>query len=52
MRILDNIARENGYKNKSEMLWDYGLAPTVWVPKHKKVEIILLFWKYFRNKKR
>lgn len=50
MRIMDNIAIENGYKNKTEMLWDYGFAPTVRIPKHKKVEIIPLFWRYFKSK--
>lgn len=50
MRIVENIAREKGYKDKYEMLRDYGLTPTVRVPKHKKAEFVLLLWRHFKGK--
>lgn len=50
--VLDLIAKNNGYKDKMELLRDYSFIPTVMIPNHKKIEIIPLFWKYIKNLKR
>lgn len=44
--VLDIIAKSNGYKDKWELLRDYNIAPTVMVPKHKKIDFGLLLLKY------
>lgn len=50
--VLDIIAKNNGYKNKFEMLSDYRIIPTVMMPKHKKIEFVSLLWKHFTKKRR
>lgn len=50
--VLDLIAKSNGYNDKNDLLRDYNFIPTVIIPKHKKIGIIALFWKYVRNRKR
>lgn len=50
--VLDLIAKNNGYKDKNELLRDYSFIPTVIMPSHKKIEIIPLFWKHIKNFKR
>ena len=49
---LDLIAKSNGYSDENDLLRDYSFIPTVMMPKHKKIEIIALFWKYIKNRKR
>lgn len=48
-RVLNLIAEDNGYKNKEELLRDYGFIPTVMTPNHRKIEIISLFWKHIKK---
>ena len=45
-KMLDAIAKANGYENKSGLLMDYNFIPTVMTPKHKKIEIISLIVKH------
>lgn len=49
-KMLDVIAKANGYENKSELLMDYNFIPTVMTPKHKKIEIISLIVKHLKQK--
>ena len=43
--VIDIVAKNNGYKDKLEMLSDYGFVPTVIMPKHRKSEFISLLLK-------
>ena len=45
-RVLDLIAKNNGYNDRFELLRDYNFIPTVKIPAHKKIEIIALFLKH------
>lgn len=47
---LDKIAKELGYRNRAELLYDYDFIPTVLTPKHKKIEILYAFYKYIKRK--
>lgn len=47
--LMDNIARYAGYKNKMELFYDYDIIPTVLTPKHRKIEIVLLIYKYTKQ---
>lgn len=49
--VWDQIAKNNGYNDKSELFWDYNIVPTVRVPTHKKIEIISLLWKHYINRR-
>jgi len=49
-KMLDAIAKANGYENKSGLLMDYNFIPTVMTPKHKKIEIISLIVKHLKQK--
>lgn len=42
---LAKIAVKNGYNTITELLMDYGVIPTVMMPKHKKIELVLLLLK-------
>lgn len=39
---LAKIAVKNGYNTITELLMDYGIVPTVMMPKHKKIELVVL----------
>lgn len=47
--LMDKIARNAGYKNKMELFYDYDFIPTVLTPKHRKIEIVLLIYKYTKQ---
>lgn len=47
--MFDIIARNNGYKDKFELLRDYNIIPTVMMPKHKKIEVISLLLKHLKK---
>ena len=49
LRVLDQIAKNNGYNDKIELFRDYNFIPTVKIPTHKKIEIISLLWKHYVN---
>lgn len=49
--FLDLIAKDNGYKDKIELLRDYRFIPTVMIQKHRKIEIVPLLWKYVNKSK-
>lgn len=45
--LFEELAKENGYRNKFEFLVDYGLHPSVqYKPTHKSYEIIFLIIKH------
>lgn len=48
--VLDLIAKNNGYRDKIELLCDYRFIPTVMMPKHRKIEIIPLLMTYIKQK--
>lgn len=49
--IIDEIAKENGYKDKLDLLYDYDIAPSVAVmPQHKKWEFPILLLKHIKKK--
>lgn len=48
--LLDSIAKNNGYKDKIELLRDYNFIPTVLSPSHRKIEIISLLYEHIRQK--
>lgn len=48
--VINTIAKDNGYFDKYDLLRDYGFVPTVLTPKHKKYEIVKLFYKHIRKK--
>lgn len=50
LSMLDKIAKDNNYCDKAEMLRDYNIIPTVLMPKHKKIEFILLLHNHIRQK--
>lgn len=50
--VFDLIAKNNGYRNKTELLRDYNFIPTVKTPRHRKLEIVSLLWNHLFNKKR
>ena len=47
--LMDNIARNAGYKNKMDLFYDYDFIPTVLTPKHRKIEIVLLIYKHIKQ---
>lgn len=47
---LEEYALKEGYKCTNELLFDYGLLPSVKMPKHKKREFALLLLKLFMKK--
>lgn len=48
--IIDEIAKENGYKDKLELFYDYGITPSVAIiPQHKKWELPILFLKHINK---
>lgn len=49
-RLLESIAKNNGYKSKVEMLRDYNFIPTVLTPKHRKIEIAMLLYRHIERK--
>ena len=49
--LLDNIAKDNNYDDKTSLLMDYGFIPTVVMPKHKKIEIVPLAIKAISTKR-
>lgn len=51
LRVLDQIAKNNGYNDKIELFRDYNFIPTVKIPTHKKIEIISLLWKHDVNRR-
>ena len=51
LRVLDHIAKNNGYNDKIELFRDYNFIPTVKIPTHKKIEIISLLWKHDVNRR-
>lgn len=45
--LFEELAKENGYRNKFEFLVDYGIHPSVqYKPTHKSYEIIFLIIKH------
>lgn len=48
--VISSVAKANGYRDKSELLRDYGFIPTVLTPKHRKIEIIKLLYDYITKK--
>ena len=51
LRVLDQIAKNNGYNDKFGLFRDYNFIPTVKIPTHKKIEIISLLWKHDVNRR-
>ena len=51
LRVLDQIAKNNGYNDKIELFRDYNFVPTVKIPTHKKIESISLLWKHDVNRR-
>ena len=51
LRVLDQIAKNNGYNDKIELFRDYNFIPTVKILTHKKIEIISLLWKHDVNRR-
>ena len=51
LRVLDQIAKNNGYNDKIELFRDDNFIPTVKIPTHKKIEIISLLWKHYVNRR-
>ena len=51
LRVLDQIAKNNGYNDKIGLFRDYNFIPTVKIPTHKKIEIISLLWKHYVNRR-
>lgn len=49
-KVLEKIAKANGYASVDQLLMDYGFVPTVLTPKHKKVEIVKAIAKSLINK--
>lgn len=49
-KVLEKIAKANGYSSVDQLLMDYGFIPTVLTPKHKKVEIVKAIVKGITNK--
>lgn len=49
-RILNIIAKENGYKDKTDLLYDYNIIPSVRMPQHKKWEFPMLLLKHIKRK--
>lgn len=47
---INEFAKRNGYTDINSLLMDYGFIPTVLMPKHKKIEIIKLFIKMFKER--
>lgn len=48
---LDEIAKNNGYADKFDLLRDYSFIPTVLTPKHRKIEIAKLFYNHLKKKR-
>lgn len=48
--VLSSIAKVNDYRDKFDLLRDYGFMPTVLTPKHRKIEIVKLFYDYITKK--
>lgn len=49
-KFLELLAKDSGYINRDDLLYDYGLIPTVRVPRHKKREIVPLIVGYIKKK--
>lgn len=47
--LFDTIAKNNGYSDKFDLLRDYGFIPTVLMPKHRKIEIVKLLYRFIRK---
>ena len=47
--LFDTIAKSNGYSDKFDLFRDYGFIPTVLTPKHRKIEIVKLLYKFIRS---
>ena len=50
--VLSLVAKANDYHDKFDLLRDYGFMPTVLTPKHRKIEIVKLFYDYITKKQR
>ena len=48
-KVLDVIARSNGYIDKLEMFRDYNFIPTVLTPKHRKREFLILLYRHIKQ---
>ena len=52
-KVLEEIAKEEGYSNVVEFLYDYRIMfPTVRVPKHTKLEFIKLIMNYKKENRK
>ena len=47
--LFVTIAKNNGYSEKFDLFRDYGFIPTVLTPKHRKIEIVKLLYKFIRS---
>lgn len=48
--MLDEIAKENGYVNKTELLYAYNIIPSVRTSKRRRWKFVLLLWKHIKQK--
>lgn len=49
-RVLNTIAKNNGYSDKFDLLRDYRFIPTVLTPRHRKIEFVKLLYNHIRKK--
>ena len=50
--LLDRIAKENGYKDSHDLLFDYDFSPWSRLkPKHKKIDLIKLIYNHIKKGK-
>lgn len=47
--VLSSVAKANDYRDKFDLLRDYGFIPTVLTPKHRKFEIVKLLYHHIRK---
>ena len=50
-KVLEEIAKKEGYSNVDQLLYDYGIFLSVRIPKHTKLEFIKLIMKYKKDRK-
>lgn len=51
-KVIDEVAKNNGYIDANSLLMDYSFIPTVLTPRHKKIEIVKLFIKSYKNRQK
>ena len=50
-KVLNDMAKDHNYSDVDELLYDYGIIPSVRMPKHNKWEFIKMLPKYIKPSK-